>query len=78
MFTTISLGFYLPVGQVRLYNYQANFPCIRNNTHQNMGIVLLYNSNVVSTVNVGCRLDLKEIAIRTRNAEYNPKVIGYY
>jgi len=30
--------------------------------------------NVVSTVNLGCKLDLKEIALHARNAEYNPKV----
>jgi transcription initiation factor TFIID TATA-box-binding protein len=30
--------------------------------------------NVVATVNLGCRLDLKEIALHARNAEYNPKV----
>jgi len=29
--------------------------------------------NVVSTVNLGCKLELKQIAMRTRNAEYNPK-----
>lgn len=29
--------------------------------------------NVVSTVDMGCRLDLKEIALHARNAEYNPK-----
>eukprot|EP01026_Neomeris_dumetosa_P078865 TRINITY_DN85641_c0_g1_i1.p2 TRINITY_DN85641_c0_g1~~TRINITY_DN85641_c0_g1_i1.p2 ORF type:complete len:367 (-),score=57.01 TRINITY_DN85641_c0_g1_i1:413-1513(-) len=29
--------------------------------------------NVVSTVNLGCSLDLKEIAMQARNAEYNPK-----
>jgi transcription initiation factor TFIID TATA-box-binding protein len=29
--------------------------------------------NLVSTVNLGCRLDLKEIALHARNAEYNPK-----
>jgi len=29
--------------------------------------------NVVSTVNLGCKLDLKEIALHARNAEYNPK-----
>lgn len=31
--------------------------------------------NVVATVNLGCRLDLKEIALHARNAEYNPKVL---
>jgi len=29
--------------------------------------------NIVSTVNLGCRLDLKQIAMKARNAEYNPK-----
>ena len=31
--------------------------------------------NIVATVNLGCRLDLKTIALHARNAEYNPKVI---
>lgn len=30
--------------------------------------------NIVSTVNLDCRLDLKTIALHARNAEYNPKV----
>lgn len=29
--------------------------------------------NVVSTFNLDCKLDLKKIALRARNAEYNPK-----
>jgi len=29
--------------------------------------------NIVSTVNMCCRLDLKKIALHARNAEYNPK-----
>jgi len=29
--------------------------------------------NIVSTVNLNCKLDLKSIAMRARNAEYNPK-----
>ena len=29
--------------------------------------------NIVSTVNLGCPLDLKKIATHARNAEYNPK-----
>ena len=29
--------------------------------------------NIVSTVSLGCRLDLKRIALHARNAEYNPK-----
>ena len=30
--------------------------------------------NIVSTVNMDCRLELKTIALHARNAEYNPKV----
>ena len=29
--------------------------------------------NIVCTVNLGCKLDLKHIALHARNAEYNPK-----
>jgi len=29
--------------------------------------------NIVSTISVGCKLDLKKIALQARNAEYNPK-----
>ena len=31
------------------------------------------NRNIVSTVNLGCQLELKKIALYARNAEYNPK-----
>ena len=31
--------------------------------------------NIVSTVDLGCKLDLKKIALHARNAEYNPKVL---
>lgn len=29
--------------------------------------------NVVATVNLNCKLDLKQIALKAKNAEYNPK-----
>lgn len=29
--------------------------------------------NIVSTVNLQCKLDLKRIALEARNTEYNPK-----
>jgi TATA-box binding protein (TBP) (component of TFIID and TFIIIB) len=29
--------------------------------------------NMVATVNLGCKLDLKQIALHARNSEYNPK-----
>ena len=33
----------------------------------------LFGRNIVSTVNLCCKLDLKKIALHARNAEYNPK-----
>jgi transcription initiation factor TFIID TATA-box-binding protein len=33
--------------------------------------------NIVATVNLDCRLDLKTIALHARNAEYNPKVLAH-
>jgi len=33
----------------------------------------VYGRNIVSTVNLDCKLDLKAIALQARNAEYNPK-----
>ena len=33
--------------------------------------------NIVATVNLDCRLDLKTIALHARNAEYNPKVCTF-
>jgi len=35
---------------------------------------LLVLRNIVSTVNLCTKLDLKKIALQARNAEYNPKV----
>lgn len=29
--------------------------------------------NVTATANVGCTLDLQDVVMRARNAEYNPK-----
>ena len=39
----------------------------------NSGIVPTLQ-NIVATVNLSARLDLKTIALHARNAEYNPKV----
>lgn len=33
-----------------------------------------HDRNIVSTVNLDCKLELKAIALQARNAEYNPKV----
>ncbi|XP_064623754.1 uncharacterized protein LOC135485556 [Lineus longissimus] len=37
------------------------------------GVPLPQLQNIVCTVNLGCKLDLKRIALHARNAEYNPK-----
>jgi hypothetical protein len=34
----------------------------------------MIESNMVATVNLDCRLDLKTIAMHAKNSEYNPKV----
>ena len=34
---------------------------------------MVFFRNIVSTVNLSCKLDLKRIALHARNAEYNPK-----
>ncbi|KAJ3613603.1 hypothetical protein NHX12_019849 [Muraenolepis orangiensis] len=52
-----------------------------HNVSQDSGICPDYSTqnataaqqNIVSTVNLGCPLDLKFIALQARNAEYNPK-----
>jgi transcription initiation factor TFIID TATA-box-binding protein len=35
--------------------------------------LIFFNSNIVSTVNLGEKLELKKISLYARNAEYNPK-----
>lgn len=37
------------------------------------GVLLPQLQNIVCTVNLNCKLDLKRIALHARNAEYNPK-----
>ncbi|XP_074646370.1 uncharacterized protein LOC141902502 [Tubulanus polymorphus] len=37
------------------------------------GVPVPQLQNIVCTVNLGCKLDLKKIALHARNAEYNPK-----
>mmetsp|Transcript_18984 Transcript_18984/g.41564 ORF Transcript_18984/g.41564 Transcript_18984/m.41564 type:complete len:241 (-) Transcript_18984:71-793(-) len=46
-------------------------PAVDYNVHPSGIIPTL--QNIVSTVNLGCALDLKKIALKARNAEYNPK-----
>lgn len=52
---------------------QAQGPAAPDATRHPSGIVPTLQ-NVVATVNLGCKLDLKQIAMQARNAEYNPKV----
>lgn len=42
-----------------------------------MVFLLVLDRNIVSTVNMDCRLELKTIALHARNAEYNPKVCTF-
>lgn len=43
--------------------------------HQKAEQAVVHLRNIVATVNLDCRLDLKTIALHARNAEYNPKVL---
>jgi transcription initiation factor TFIID TATA-box-binding protein len=49
----------------------------QDTTQHTSGIVPTLQ-NIVATVNLDCKLDLKTIALHARNAEYNPKVVGIY
>ena len=51
---------------------QSSEPSVDLSKHPS-GIVPVLQ-NIVATVNLSCKLDLKHIALRARNAEYNPKV----
>ncbi|XP_039248166.2 TATA-box-binding protein-like isoform X1 [Styela clava] len=66
-----------------LSNYHANTPGyplsvnvatpMTPRTPADSGVGPPMLQNIVSTVNLGCKLDLKKIALHARNAEYNPK-----
>lgn len=47
-------------------------PAVVDRTRHASGIIPTLQ-NIVATVNLGCKLDLKSIAMRARNAEYNPR-----
>lgn len=51
---------------------QANDGAMASDEDNSSGIVPTLQ-NIVATVNLACRLDLKTIALHARNAEYNPK-----
>lgn len=53
------------------HNYDLNADSMPDSTRRTRVTPTL--QNVVATVNLKCRLELKEIALRARNAEYNPK-----
>lgn len=40
------------------------------------GTIFIRIQNIASTTNFGCRLDLKKIALKCRNTEFNPRRFG--
>ena len=78
----------LPQGKMRLLmsgvvgteNYSRTTNKQKKNREGRRSFTLLKSGvvqscrNIVSTVDLGCKLDLKKIALHARNAEYNPKV----
>lgn len=65
----------LEKGGVALPNGSNNQVDMKTNTEEaeSSSGILPTVQNIVATVNLGCRLDLKTIALHARNAEYNPK-----
>src|SRR6218665_2304772 len=57
----------ITIGERMTAGLQA--PCIPLHTSP----IIPQLQNIVSTVNLGCKLDLKKIAMIARNAEYSPK-----
>lgn len=51
---------------------QENSLELKHSHSQRSGIIPILQ-NVVATVNLNCKLDLRSIALHARNAEYNPK-----
>ncbi|KAI9277364.1 TATA-box-binding protein [Sporodiniella umbellata] len=51
----------------------APTPSARDNNPYAVAGITPTLQNIVATVNLDCRLDLKTIALHARNAEYNPK-----
>lgn len=49
-------------------------PLFLSSSVPSLSCVVAATRNIVATVNLDCRLDLKTIALHARNAEYNPKV----
>lgn len=69
--TTNDLG-QRPAGNGQQVNVNGATPATPAATQGPSGITPTLQ-NIVATVNLDCRLDLKTIALHARNAEYNPK-----
>ena len=62
--------------------WKRNCPILTRRRRSFIIIIVIMNSttrrnhyrNIVATVNLDCKLDLKTIAFHARNVEYNPKV----
>lgn len=62
----------LPPTPAAFNSNSTTFPF--SNSHQNSETTITPSiQNIVSTINMGCHLNLKKIALAARNSEYNPK-----
>ncbi|KAH8598748.1 transcription initiation factor TFIID, TATA binding protein [Bisporella sp. PMI_857] len=61
------------VGQVNGNGVTPATPAATPGATQGVSGIVPTLQNIVATVNLDCRLDLKTIALHARNAEYNPK-----
>ena len=54
--------------------FQAEIKSSTSDSSKNLNITnLIKIENIVSTADLGCRLNLREIALRAKNVDYNPK-----
>jgi transcription initiation factor TFIID TATA-box-binding protein len=59
--------------QMNIYGPTTSLPAILHTPTFVADPVIPVLQNIVSTVNLGCKLDLKKICSQARNAEYNPR-----
>lgn len=64
----------VPANQRLVTGIMAGMSCAPPHLATELCTRRIFSQNVVATVNLECKLDLKNIALHARNAEYNPKV----
>jgi len=69
---TTNIEKHIPAGKSLLETVLSDPRAMLSNINMTSGIIPVVQ-NIVATVNVGCSLNLKTLAMQMRNAEFNPK-----